>query len=460
MGYIHKLYINIINKINTGTERNLKAKKAIIRMFLNKGISIILSMLYVPLFLACLDNTRYGIWITIMSIVNWIGFFDIGIGQGMRNLLTISLAQKDMLTAKKIVSTGYVSITLIFIVICSIIYATSFFYDFHKLVNAPETMAREIDLLILVAAISMCVNFILGIFKSVAFAYQKPQITSNISLYTQATSLLIIYLFYLNGKINSLIFIGTILLATPIIVLTLYSLYYFKTEFKEVRPNIKYFDKQIVKKITLLGGLFFFIQITNLIIFQSNNLIISHVISPDAVSEYYIINKYFTLLTFAFSIITTPFWSAATDAYTKNDFKWIHSAQKKLFKVFIFFIIATIFLYCFAPIFFTIWLGGNFPYDKMLAMIIAIYLLTQMYMNIYLSFINGIGKIKLQLIVTSISATIYIPLSVLFGHILSTFGVILAGIIITIPASIIYRIQFKKLISNSNKTSKKGIWYE
>ena len=321
-------------------------------------------------------------------------------------------------------------------------------------------MSKEIDILILIAVILMCINFIIGIFKSIAFAYQKPQINSNISLYTQAISLLIIYLFYLNGKISNLIPIGSILLTTPIIVQILYSIYYFRTEFKDVSPNIKYFDKQIVKKITLLGGLFFFIQITNLIIFQSNNLIISHVISPDAVSEYYIINKYFTLLTFAFSIITTPFWSAATDAYTKNDFKWIHSAQKKLFKVFIFFIIATIFLYCFAPIFFTIWLGGNFSYDKMLAMIIAIYLLTQMYMNIYLSFINGIGKIKLQLIVTSISATIYIPLSVLFGHILSTFGVILAGIIITIPASIIYRIQFKKLISNSNKTSKKGIWYE
>ena len=64
-------------------------------MFLNKGTSLFLSMLYVPLFLECLDKTRYGIWVTIMSLVNWIGFFDIGIGQGLRNLLAKSLAEEN-----------------------------------------------------------------------------------------------------------------------------------------------------------------------------------------------------------------------------------------------------------------------------------------------------------------------------------------------------------------------------
>ncbi len=427
-------------------------------MFVNKGFSIALSMLYVPLFLACLDNTRYGIWITIMSIVNWIGFFDIGIGQGVRNLLTTALATKDFTTGKKIVSTAYISMTIIFLSICCIIYISNFFFEFHKIVNAPDSMSKEIDILILIAVILMCINFIIGIFKSIAFAYQKPQINSNISLYTQAISLLIIYLFYLNGKISNLIPIGSILLTTPIIVQILYSIYYFRTEFKDVSPNIKYFDTQIIKKITLLGGIFFFIQITNLITFQSNNIIISHVVSPDAVSEYFIINKYFSLLTFAFSILTTPFWSATTDAYTKKDINWIRSANKKLHKTFILFIIATIILYCFAPIFFRLWLGEKFIFDRKLGLVISIYLLIQMYMNIDLSFINGTGKIKLQLIVTSFSSIIYIPLAIFIGHYINTMGIIIAGIIITMPACIIYYIQFKKLTSQQN--TQKSIWYE
>lgn len=92
-----------LHYLNSGNGRTVRAKKAITRMFLNKGTSLFLSMLYVPLFLECLDKTRYGIWVTIMSLVNWIGFFDIGIGQGLRNLLAKSLAEENYIEAKKVV---------------------------------------------------------------------------------------------------------------------------------------------------------------------------------------------------------------------------------------------------------------------------------------------------------------------------------------------------------------------
>ena len=112
-----KLYTGLKKKLLQGTERTEKAKKSILKMFMNKGLSIILSMMYVPLFLDCLDKTRYGIWIAIMGLINWIGFLDIGIGQGLRNLLSVSLAKGDNDTAKKLVSTAYVSVGKIFSVL-------------------------------------------------------------------------------------------------------------------------------------------------------------------------------------------------------------------------------------------------------------------------------------------------------------------------------------------------------
>ena len=109
---------NILNKIkgiiNSGGDRSARAKKSILRMFINKGASIFLSLLYVPLFLSLLDQTRYGIWVTIMSLINWIGFFDIGVGQGLRNLLAENLAKGDIQTSKKLVSTSYMIMSIIF----------------------------------------------------------------------------------------------------------------------------------------------------------------------------------------------------------------------------------------------------------------------------------------------------------------------------------------------------------
>lgn len=427
-------------------------------MFLNKGISIILSMLYVPLFLSCLDSTRYGIWIAIMSIVNWIGFFDIGIGQGVRNLLSESLAKEETKTAKRIVSTAYIAISFIFILILTIILLTTKDMDLYKLVNAPINIGQEINTIILIACGLVSINFILSLFKSVAFAYQKPQISSNIALYTQSSSLLIIYIFYKFGQITSLIPIGTILLATPVIILLLYSIYYFKNEFKEVSPSFKYFDRKIIKKVMLLGSGFFFIQITNLIIFQSNSIIITNLVSPEAVSEYFVINKYFSLLFFAFSILTTPFWSAATEAYTKQDFNWIRSAKNKLIKTYVLFIAVTGLLFLFSPLFFKIWIGDKINISTTLSALIACYILVQMFTNIYLSFINGIGKIKLQLITTIIQVIIYIPTVIFAGNKFGIHGIITAGILINIIPCFIYPIQFKKLITSGKKAH--SIWYE
>ena len=151
MVFINKIRILLYRKFYSGNHRTTLAQKAIVRMFINKGASIVLSMLYVPLFLSCLDTTRYGIWITIMSFVNWLGFFDIGIGQGMRNLLAKSVAEGDYLSSRKIISTAYIAIATIFI---SIIIIFSILYphiNWYKIVNAPDNMRNEINLIIFIS---------------------------------------------------------------------------------------------------------------------------------------------------------------------------------------------------------------------------------------------------------------------------------------------------------------------
>ncbi|MDE5975352.1 MAG: hypothetical protein K2G69_02250, partial [Muribaculaceae bacterium] len=55
--------------------------------FLVKGISILTSFLLVPLTLGYLRPVEYGIWMTLSSILVWINYFDIGLGNGLRNKL-------------------------------------------------------------------------------------------------------------------------------------------------------------------------------------------------------------------------------------------------------------------------------------------------------------------------------------------------------------------------------------
>ena len=446
------------NFLTSGSERTVRAKQAIARMFLNKGLSIVLSMLYVPLFLTCLDQTRYGIWVTIMSFVNWIGFFDIGFGQGLRNTLAEALAKNEMAAAKKMVSTTYAATSVIFLSFIVFFLLVYPWIDWYKIVNAPTPMAGEINLLILLVVTIMCINFILGIFKSILLAYQMPDCTSTINLINQALSLGIIYGVYLCGHIDSLIVFGLILVLIPVFTLLVYSIVFFRKKFRAISPSFRYIDLKYIRKILTLGLSFFFIQLSNLFLFQSNNLILSNVIDPGVVPEYYVVNKYLSLLLLGFTIITTPFWSAVTDSYARRDYRWIRSVEKKLLKVYAVFCLLCLLLVAGQPLFFKLWVGHKLEVRFSVVCLMAVFILLQMFSNIYLSIINGMGKIKLQLFVSLLLSVVYVPACVYAGKMAGLQGVIVAGILMVGVNAVVYPVQYYKLIRF--RQTKKSIWYE
>jgi O-antigen/teichoic acid export membrane protein len=67
------------------SKRTHKALFNIASSFVIKGASILLSLLLVPLTLDYLNPYEYGIWLTLSSVLMWINYFDIGLGNGLRN---------------------------------------------------------------------------------------------------------------------------------------------------------------------------------------------------------------------------------------------------------------------------------------------------------------------------------------------------------------------------------------
>jgi O-antigen/teichoic acid export membrane protein len=102
---------NIKNKVqtfwNVGHERTLKIKRNIFYTFLIKGLSVLISFMLIPLTVNYLNNTQYGIYITIVSLVGWMNTFDIGLSNGLRNKLARALALNEHNDMVKDISTTY-----------------------------------------------------------------------------------------------------------------------------------------------------------------------------------------------------------------------------------------------------------------------------------------------------------------------------------------------------------------
>ena len=104
-------FIHLIeNKLANTSERSVKVLKNIVASFILKGWVGIAQLLLVPLTLSCLSNYEYGVWMTISTMLVWIDSMDIGLGNGMRNMLATFRAEGNNEKAKQVVSTCFFSL--------------------------------------------------------------------------------------------------------------------------------------------------------------------------------------------------------------------------------------------------------------------------------------------------------------------------------------------------------------
>ena len=109
------------NKVNTyftkGNERSVMVKRNIAVSLVMKCISILISLQVVPLTIGYVNSTKYGIWLTLSSIIAWLSYFDLGFAHGFRNRFAEARAKNNMKLAREYVSTTYAVLSFLFSVI-------------------------------------------------------------------------------------------------------------------------------------------------------------------------------------------------------------------------------------------------------------------------------------------------------------------------------------------------------
>jgi O-antigen/teichoic acid export membrane protein len=445
----------LYNYFTKGHQRSLLAKKNIAASFIIKGLNIIVGLILVPLTINYLNQTKYGIWITLSSIITWFGFFDIGLGNGLRNRFAEALATGNKELAKVYVSTTYAIVILIIAFVLVLFYIVNPFLNWNKILNAGQDVAlnKELSLLALVVFTFFSFSFVFKLITTILTADQKPAKAAFFDLLSKLIALGLIFILIRNNK-GSLLYLGTVLSASPVFVLFLSSLWLFSGQYKAYRPSFKSIDFSRAKGLFNLGIIFFLIQIAAVLLYQTNNIIISQLFGPEQVTPYNVALRYFSVLMMGFSIIITPFWSAFTEAWVKKELAWIRNIMRKLIILWgILLLLGIIMLLCSKWIY-GIWVGDKISINFSLSAIIGAWILLNTWNGIFGQFLNGVGKIKIQLILGFIAALLNVPLAIFLGKRLGVEGVLVANLLVLSIGVWIYPLQYYKIVNNKAK----GIW--
>jgi O-antigen/teichoic acid export membrane protein len=399
--------------------------------FVFKILNMIVVFTTIPLLLSYLEDEQYGVWVTIFSIVNIVFFVDAGIGNGLKTKLAEAISARDHKLSKTYITTAYISIALIALAVFLLGIVLVFTLNLQNLLNTSidNSELKTVFLIILITAIF---SFILSLFKSFYYASQQSSKVELAMLLYQITILILItVLLYFYPR--SLLLVSCIYGFSNVLIGIVFTTLFFKKN-KKIRPSISFFDKKKMKDLIGLSLGFFAIQLCMIVIFTTDNLIISSLLGPEEVTQYDIVLKLFQFLVTISVILLDPFWALFTDAYNKKDITWIKQTLKKLNKIFFLFIIVVFVLVMFTKNIISVWIGKDFTVVNMLPYFMGIFVLVRVYPVMYMFFLNAIGKIKLQMYLYIFGAIINIPLSIFFVKYLD-FGI--AGVILGTICSIV-----------------------
>jgi O-antigen/teichoic acid export membrane protein len=446
-----------LNKIlSKGHHRSVKAKKNIIASFFIRGVSIAVSLIIVPLTINFINPSRYGIWLTLSSIVGWFSFFDIGLSQGLRNKFAEAKARGNDDLARIYVSTTYAILAIIFFIVWVIFLIANHFLNWAHILNISENMQSEVSLLAIIVFTYFCLQFVFRIITTLILANQEPAKSSLIDVLGQVVSLIFIIILVKTTE-GSLIKLGIALCLSPLLVLIGANLFFFNGIFKKYRPALSKIKFSYAKGLFNLGLIFFIIQIAGIIQYQTANIIIAQNFGTADVTSYNVVYKYFGVLNMVFIIFITPFWSASTEAYMKNDIQWIKNGIKKYNQLNVVLAVVGCVMLISSPTIYRLWLGkGKVNIGLYLSLWGFLYFNLVMFASKYVYFLNGINALRIQFFASILSPFIYIAVSIAlikYYH-MGVYSLFVAAIIANFNGYILAPLQYY-LVINKNK---KGIW--
>lgn len=428
------------------SESNLKRNGRLLAVY--RVVSMLLSLAYVPVVLGYLGTGLYGIWSTVLNIVSWVNYFDIGIGNGLRNKLSAALARKESDSSiKSLISSAYFMLALVVLGVMIISLVVFQFIDWDSLLGISDDLYGGAGAVIELSYALMCIGFIFSICKSLFFAVQQAHMVNLMGVVQQAAMLASVLLLtgYSGDKLMA---VAVAYGVSALIVELVFSVIFFMKN-RGWTPSFSMVSKKDALSVTGLGIQFFIVQIASLVLSTTDNIIVSNIFGPAAVTPYSTALKLFTVPVSLYVAVISPYWSSVTAQCATGDVTGVRRGIRRMQTLlWIVIVPCAILTIVFEPLT-TLWLGQRLDMPAGLVWLNLIYAIIYSWNAIYSQVSNGMSIMRMMIAVAVLQAIVNIPLSfILASTIGSSSGVLLGTVLTMLLSAVVYPIYIKKRLKS------------
>jgi O-antigen/teichoic acid export membrane protein len=285
-------------------------------------LSSALTLVSLPLAVRYLGAERYGVWVTVTSTVVWVNLLDLGIANTLTNHISRAFALNDRASAA-CYFTNALALTAAVVAVAGAAFAVAFPHvDWIALFNVSTAVgSREVSSTVAAAAALMLLGLPCNLAGRLLAGYQELH-RNNLAVCAGALGSVVgLALGIVLGVSMPVLFVmsaGCLTfssLATLLVTVTWAKPW--------LRPRLSLVERSAIKELLSSGSSFFLIQVAGVVVFSSDNLILSHYLGAAEVTPYSVTWRLVGLAAVLQSLIFPALWPAYAEAYARRDYDWV-----------------------------------------------------------------------------------------------------------------------------------------
>jgi len=251
-----------------GLERYRRAGITASSSFVTKALNVLISFLSVPLTVHYLGSERYGVWLTISSLLTWMSMTDFGLaGNALVNVLAEASGREDREGAQHYAASAFWALTGVGVVTGIIAAATFRLIPWRQVFQvSAATSTHELQFTCALTLGFLVLNFPLSMQQSIYSAYQDGFLANIWGIAGNSLALLaLVIVSQSRGGLPQLV----LALSGTRAAVSLANYFFLFRRYHWLKPSLFAVRWTCIKRLFSLGGKYLVTQLASLGIYQS-----------------------------------------------------------------------------------------------------------------------------------------------------------------------------------------------
>lgn len=378
----------------------------------SRSLSILGTLITVPLVLNHLGPERYGLWATLSVVFVYLKLADGGATIGLIALVSRADGTGDVNRIRALISTAFV-LTCILAVLSPLGAIIAHSIDWHRALNLTDPgMASEAAAATAVIIIATGLGLPASVARFARLGLQQGAAANSwdlaASVGTFCGQLTTIYL----GC--GIVALASVTALTPIVVNAAASVTFFTGEGRRWRPRARLANGPILVALFASGSMFLGLMLTQALSVQMEPVLIARLLGLEAVASYTVVQKLFAQPQSLVAIFLIAQFPAYGEALTRGDHDWIiaHFRQTLVLTMALAVLLCGVLALTAQPLL-RVWIGASIKPTSELIACLAIYGIVATIANVFTYFFFALGLYRRVIFAYAAMIAINIPLALL-----------------------------------------------